>query len=825
MAFNPFHGFRKHQKVVFAALTIICMLTFVLAGSGSLGGRGDFFDWVTTSFGGEGKWPAIARLYGKKVTQLDIVTLRDEREIANAYMENALSLATRNIMQEISKSGDKLGPIQQQIQQMLQFASIPGFYQQSRTQLLSTAIKLQGEGKKEEALLVSQLVTVLDRQVNRRPGEAYFGGSFGVEGLLDFAIWKQQADRLGIQLTGTDVDAEVRRETLGRLTPEDARELTRRLTRNRRIPINFQNLVSALNDEFRVRMAQAAMLGYEAGRPSHIPAPVTPYEFWEYFRRNRTEVSVTVLPLRVEDFVAEVKDEPTAGELDELFKKHKDQEYTPESPTPGFRQPRRMGVEWVAARADSPHYQRAADVAMAALEATMPLALQGKVLDEYDFMKRTHFKEPAWTESWSGWQFPLHESSLHGPVTIASTVGQFLGASGTQTAVLTAVTALDATAVTKEILDRLRLGSTMILLASSDLPFLAAASAFESTPRDEYRPLQTVRHRVLQRVRETFAQDLVISALNTVKKELDAKKKQPEEAAKYIAEAIKQHALKHGATSEPRDRFNLGADKGLDPLKDAYLRVRLQQDPKAKQFATMFFTPAKVFEAERWPMDQYQGAGSDWQSSSEPFLYWKTSDKPAYEPTFAEVKEAVRDAWRFEKARTLAEARAKEIETKVQKAKGTPEPVLTEESKHPERLFSLYLISRLQRSRSALFGSRQYEAYRVPEDKIEYPPAEFIEKVLGLKEKGDVVVLQDRPNRFYYVAALINRIEPSMQEFYLSYNESGPGALQRDTLLDLFEQEQRQKYAQEFVEQLRAEAHLHIEADAKKHMEDRDTGD
>ena len=31
MAFNPFHAFRKHQKVVFAGLTIICMLTFVLA--------------------------------------------------------------------------------------------------------------------------------------------------------------------------------------------------------------------------------------------------------------------------------------------------------------------------------------------------------------------------------------------------------------------------------------------------------------------------------------------------------------------------------------------------------------------------------------------------------------------------------------------------------------------------------------------------------------------------------------------------------------------------------------------------------------------------
>ena len=30
MAFNPFHSFRKHQKVIFAVMTIICMFVFVL---------------------------------------------------------------------------------------------------------------------------------------------------------------------------------------------------------------------------------------------------------------------------------------------------------------------------------------------------------------------------------------------------------------------------------------------------------------------------------------------------------------------------------------------------------------------------------------------------------------------------------------------------------------------------------------------------------------------------------------------------------------------------------------------------------------------------
>src|SRR5690606_28365016 len=56
MAFNPFHSFRKHRKVYFAILTIVCMFVFVL--SSGIGGGGDVFDQVATWFGanrGRGK--------------------------------------------------------------------------------------------------------------------------------------------------------------------------------------------------------------------------------------------------------------------------------------------------------------------------------------------------------------------------------------------------------------------------------------------------------------------------------------------------------------------------------------------------------------------------------------------------------------------------------------------------------------------------------------------------------------------------------------------------------------------------------------------------
>src|SRR5205807_1951120 len=65
MAFNPFHGFRKHQKVVFAALTIVCMLTFVLASG--VGMAGDFFSELSRWLGGQRRSGTdVARLYASR---------------------------------------------------------------------------------------------------------------------------------------------------------------------------------------------------------------------------------------------------------------------------------------------------------------------------------------------------------------------------------------------------------------------------------------------------------------------------------------------------------------------------------------------------------------------------------------------------------------------------------------------------------------------------------------------------------------------------------------------------------------------------------------
>src|SRR5438874_12683218 len=99
MAFNPFHAFRKHQKAVFAGLTIICMLTFVLAsGVSGLGrdardGGGDFFSEIAHMFSGRGRTTGVAKLYAGRVEQAQITLLRAQRRTANSYLASALVLA------------------------------------------------------------------------------------------------------------------------------------------------------------------------------------------------------------------------------------------------------------------------------------------------------------------------------------------------------------------------------------------------------------------------------------------------------------------------------------------------------------------------------------------------------------------------------------------------------------------------------------------------------------------------------------------------------------------------------------------------------------
>src|SRR5262245_26489589 len=103
MAFNPFHGFRKHSKVIFAILTIICMITFILSF-----GRGDFFEWIVGMVGASKKGEVVTTLYGDKVYDLDVSKREQARRNANQFLRVAIARGQQIAAEKARKEFERL---------------------------------------------------------------------------------------------------------------------------------------------------------------------------------------------------------------------------------------------------------------------------------------------------------------------------------------------------------------------------------------------------------------------------------------------------------------------------------------------------------------------------------------------------------------------------------------------------------------------------------------------------------------------------------------------------------------------------------------------
>jgi hypothetical protein len=106
----------------------------------------------------------------------------------------------------------------------------------------------------------------------------------------------------------------------------------------------------------------------------------------------------------------------------------------------------------------------------------------------------------------------------------------------------------------------------------------------------------------------------------------------------------------------------------------------------------------------------------------------------------------------------------------------------------------------------------QYTPYRLPRGEIEFPTPDlpdkpgFLDKILGMKDLGDVVVLHDNPETTYYVVTpMSRRFEPLPGEFQAVYKKS-TAMFDADPLINIFDYERRGKQLDEVTKQLRAEA-------------------
>ncbi|MFO0846731.1 MAG: hypothetical protein U0797_30940, partial [Gemmataceae bacterium] len=369
MAFNPFNWFRKNQRVIFAVLTIIIMFLFI----GSFG-RGDLVDQATRYFGGgRASGPVVTTLYGKKVREGDLLKMATNRRLASNFLFATAWDAHARVCADLLKGqlqstapDNPLSGLREIVQSAQQRTGIGLFtsrvpanflriqIEQELNRLEEIASRDKVKDDPERLELVRRVATILGFQFwltgpnqireafnfaqsmmmgarNRAfPATLYFGGGDQVEEMLDFALWRHQADRLGVLLSDRDVAREVNAEAAGFevLEPGVAFESNRSVTSFMAnqpgvAQATSRDLLEGLREEFRVVMTQASLLGEEPGARAYrlalgatsSPALATPDEFLNYFREARTTLRVKLLTVPVSAFLDKVQEKPTEAEL------------------------------------------------------------------------------------------------------------------------------------------------------------------------------------------------------------------------------------------------------------------------------------------------------------------------------------------------------------------------------------------------------------------------------------------------------------------------------------------------------------------------------
>jgi hypothetical protein len=696
------------------------------------------------------------------------------------------------------------------------------------------------------------------------PDDLYFGGGYKtVDDRLDFALWKQLADKLNINLTDADLARAIKYEAAGHedFDPDkvdfEKDEKIKEFLRGRR-DIKPKDFAEALRDEFRVSMAQGILLGYEPGVRQYrslfgtmgTPVAVTPDEFFNFYRQMRAAMNVKMLGVPAEKFLDKVKEKPSEDELRALFRMFQDKVDDPASRDPGFKEPRRVRIEYVSASPDDPFYREQARQQVKLLAGPLgkvlpwsnpfsrasatvgagsllpsgagPLAhsfaLLGAVAfdplrQEYDKYREDEEKYP-WISSSSDELFELiqrsrklHMTSVLRPANLASTIGTASGSVAGLGSPFAGLSTLYATSTLEEVRGSLRQNTT-VLLSSSDPQQLFGTAALALVLQPKILSVRQMRPVLIAEMEKSIAENLVRGNLETVRAELQklpADSTRAEKARKYLARAVKEFHLQRHEMPEALSRQEMIArlqrkeDIGIKPLLDAEPRAQI------RGFVGRVFGEQGMGGPERQGVYDPEPVLEGTPAQRRDFLFWRSEDHPARKRSFAEARSDVEQAWKMERASELARQEADRLEAKINKDRLSPEKAAQFLGKQTwlGQPFELDGIAQLLPGIGEDVG--EYLEYRVPEDRLKdipYPPTDLARQLQALERPGEAMVIADQPARTFYVTVLVDRQKLTVQEFRKVYADTP----RFDPLYTIFVVRQMGEYRRAVLEQLRREA-------------------
>ncbi len=873
MAFNPFHSFRKHQKVFFAILTIVCMFVFILQF-----GKGDITSWFLG--GSQGRGEKVVTLYGRDLYTNDVTDIAKSRQLANEFIFTALNAAQKGAEKDIQDyKPEKPDAADDTFQRLA-----TGRYElYSKAQSPEELVKLTRQ-RLAELDALRQLSSPGDNARRNRAiddldllyrfeffsmmqstSPFYFGGGVKTEEVLDFMIWKHQADKLGVVLTKADTRRAVAHEAANHDLPTDPggswkdeptfKEWFAGRARQNGAPMAEDIVVKAVQDEFRVMIAKQLIAGRAAGVPGlaqvehNAPDLVTPYDFWKFYVNNRTTIKVAVLPIPVDSFLDKTLSQPSSEQvLKDLFAAYKGVEPKPDSSTPGFKEPHRIKIEYLTASPEAEYYKTrglAAALDPVLFYATSSLgahlagsgvvsqAVLAGIADKDELAK--DYSE--YLGNGSDWVAPtgkmqpydLHDQTYHRPEVIAAAVGQAFGAGlGGASPLMGATGILDAV-FAREAADRERILASTFLEAAAwsanGSPFAGFALHAPFIP--PMPPASVAMKRLFENRQQQVLKDspqffpgqpstagVVSRDLQEFTEELSKIKNKPDaEVQAYIQKTAKERGWEIHDKAGLDDAYSVEDDPALRDVKLAVelFQRRLSRDPRQA------FPPFSKVIFDDFPAGQYIPSKPLPDGLDKYMVFWRSKDERARELSYDDARPRVLAAWRFLEARKLALREASRIDEELSQGEASgkmspPEAIKFFRDKKLGEVFELADVARV--IPSPTFNpavSAAYYPYVIPASKIPYAPADLLDQFLALDKPGQTLVFQDLPEKKWYVAVLEERPTLSFDDrnkdkgfIDLYADASNP---QKDQFWrQYFEGERQREFEEKLMRQLREEA-------------------
>lgn len=852
MAFNPFSVFRKNQKVLFALLTVVVMFMFVL--SSGLGGGADFFDWLPRVIGSRARsGDVLANIDGSKVYESDLQRIQTKRTLANQYMSAAAAQARENLARYVGENLSRVstenrqdiqyalavrpmyvGPQTAQLlnnpQLFNQFLSMgmisPEAIQQEQqrtiaglqTRLGEIAEKAAQEDDKEVARVMHSLID-LDVRLNSagRQGQYFTNlpNAGGNKDLMEFKLWLTKAEDLGVSFTDADIADLVHSEFYRRLTDDDLRAVEANL--KNKVGYNAELLKESLADEFKVRLAQSAVLGRAALRPLG-QAYDAPYDYYRYYRDQTSTARFGMITVPVENYLSKVQGTPTEAELRDIFNKHKNDVPNPTLARPGLKEPRKLKLEWLEVTGTEPYYKQAAaeGVKLAGvttrangflalgsslggvttaplLAAAAPLAMQDPVLDakyaEYKAAQRNIAQDHWYSSS----PFADRPQVLDRGFLRPENAGAVAGAAGP------AGQAFEGDRIAK--FGTLPPALIAPVMPGFGVPTVMIATAVVQVKATEPLPLDAVRGRLAERAGEDMARTIVESDLQKFQEEMTrfnvakAESDAAGQARAYLEKFVVERGLKSGKSDEFRDQFHVGTDPGLGPIRakaegtlpmhgGGYMdpamigqRFFADADPRTGRPAP----GAGLYRPQGYPQGVLQP--SPYESV---LLVWRMAEKPAEAPrNFDEARDKAVAAWRELKARELAKKDAEELAAKAQGLGGSFFEIGQKlkdlqaqfegtfdspEAKARVKYFEVEDVAPVVVTSLPSGAGPRYQAApfnMTPTANIPYPSQAMLEALVQAKDKplSSTLVVSDQPEDRYYVAVVLDHKERGADRF------------------------------------------------------------